>query len=144
MRRFVPVLVAVAAIVAVHAVAAGAAPKPCRLVTAADATRALGGAVRAGKAQTLGLYASCTYRSRAGFMTLTVQSRAIGRADFVRSAKANPGPVKRIAGVGSEAFSAGGVLLAWKRGIEVTVLAFGVGNPPAAEKRAALAALARV
>lgn len=144
MRRFVPVLVAAAAVVGVHAVAAGAAPKPCRLVTAADATRALGGAVRPGKAQQLGLYASCLYRSRKGFTTLTVQSRAIGRADFVRSAKANPGPLERVAGVGTEAFSASGVLLAWKRGTEIIVLAFGVGDAPAAEKRAALAALARV
>lgn len=104
-----------------------ASPNPCTLVTAADAAKVLGGKVAAGKAQTAGLYRQCTYKS--GRRTLTVETRAIGsKALFAKSAKANPGPVFPVPGVGDAAYSAAGgaALLVWKQGTEITFLFVGV------------------
>jgi len=133
--RWAPVLLLV--VLASVPVASAASPNPCKVVTPADATKVLGVKVGAGKAQTLGLYESCFYS--AGTKSLTVQTRQIDKADFVKSAKANPGPVAPLAGVGAgaSAYTAAGGLsvLAWKNGNEVTFLYIGV-TPPAAQKAA--------
>ena len=138
------VVVTAATIVAAHAALGAATANPCALVKPADAAKALAGSVGTGKLQSLGLYKSCTYN--AGRKTLTVQTRPLTKADFVKSAKANPGPVVRIAGLGGEAYSvAGGAsLLTWKKGTEVTFLIIGLAKPLAAEKLVAKAALARI
>jgi hypothetical protein len=131
-----PILLVAAAIA--HA---GAVPA-CKLVAPADAKTVLGGAA-APKAQTLGLYSSCTYR-RAG-ITLTVQTRAISKADFVKSAKANPAPVVAVPGIGAAAYSAAGsVLLVWRNGTEATFLLFGGGKGLADEKALAKRVVSRL
>jgi hypothetical protein len=48
----------------------------------------------------------------------------------VKSAKANPPPVKAIAGIGAPAYFAGGfTLLVWRGGNEATFTVFGTGPP---------------
>ena len=104
-----------------------AAPNPCKLVARADAAAVLGAGVGPGKLQRLGLFESCTYSRTSVF--LTVQTRSISKQDFVKSAKANPGPVKPVSGVGALAYSAGGgtTLLVWRNGSEATFSIFGGG-----------------
>ena len=120
-----------------------AAPNPCALVTPATVRAALGARPAAAHVQTLGLFQSCTYR--AGAATVTIQTRQIDKGTFVKSAKANPGPVKPVALPGATAFSAAGpTLLVWKHGTAVTVLVFGGGPGLAAEKQLALRALAKL
>src|SRR6266700_2361681 len=101
---------------------------PCVLVTSSDAAKAIGGKPAAGKAQTLGLYKSCTYTN--GRKALTILVRQIAKADFEKSAKKNPPPVFPIPGIGQEAFSAGGgsALLVWQKGSELVFSFIGV-NP---------------
>lgn len=105
-----------------------AAPNPCRLVTAADVKAALGTVAGRGKLQTLGLYQSCTYATRRG-ATVTVQTRPLSKTDFVKSAKANPPPVKPVGGLGAPAYFAGGyTLLVWRGGNEATFSVYGGGG----------------
>jgi hypothetical protein len=54
----------------------------------------------------------------------------------VTSAKANPGPVVRVSGVGATAYSAAGgsILLVWRDGTEATFLVFGGGKGLREEK----------
>lgn len=133
------VLFALSLLVAVPLGAVGVRAKgPCALVTAADAKKALGGAVGPKKEQTLGLYESCSYASKkSATVSLTVQTRQLSHGDFVKSAKANPGSVQHVAGIGSDAYSAGGgsTLLVWRHGTSVTLLVLGVPNPLAVEKQ---------
>jgi len=121
------------------------AVSPCKIVGAADASATLGGPVGKPKAQTLGLYQSCTYSH--GTATLTVQTRAVSRADFVKSAKANPPPVKPVSGIGAGAIAysaAGFTLLVWRNGTEATFTVVGAGNGLAAEKTLAKRVAARI
>ncbi|MES1248967.1 MAG: hypothetical protein ABUS54_14975 [Actinomycetota bacterium] len=122
-------------------VAAHAAKPPCALVTAADVAAVAKAKPGKPQAQTLGLFKSCTYR--AGAFTVTVQSRQVDHGTFVKSAKANPGPVKQV---NANEFSVGGgtVLLVWKHGTSVTVLVLGAAQPLAAEQALANRALARL
>ena len=93
---------------------------PCKLVTPAQASAALGVSVGKAKVQTLGNFQSCTYSH--GLTILTVQTRAISKSDFVASAKENPPPVKPVSvGGGSVAYSASGFsVLVWRNGTEAT------------------------
>jgi hypothetical protein len=130
------VLAALAAVSAAGA-APATAPNPCKLVTATDVKAVLGTAVGRGKLQSLGLYQSCTYRTKR-FVTVTVQTRTLSKTDFVRSAKANPPPVKAIAGVGAPTYYAGGAtLLVWRGGNEATFSVFGGGSGLAREVKLA-------
>jgi hypothetical protein len=141
MRRL---LLAAAAVLVVAPAASAGASSPCVLVTADDAGKALGAKVGKGKAQTLGLYKSCTYTQ--GRKTLTVLVRQIDKATFEKSAKKNPPPVFPIPGIGDEAFSAGGgyALLVWKKGTEVTFTFIGVSPVVQTQKDIANAALKRL
>jgi len=144
MRRLL--FAATAAVVLAPAATAGSL-SPCVLVTAADAGKALGVKVGAGKAQTLGLYKACTYTK--GRKTLTVLVRQIDKGTFEKSAKKNPPPVFPIPGIGDEAFSAGGgsALLVWKKGApgtEVTFTFIGVSPVVQTQKDVANAALKRL
>ena len=131
-------------VAAVAVAVLGLVKSPCALVTPADVKAALGTQPPAAKAQTLGLYQSCTYR--AGGKTVTIQTRQIDRATFVKSAKSNPGPVKAVTIPGATAYSAAGgfTLLVWKHGTAVTVLVLGATPPLTAEKALALRALAKL
>jgi hypothetical protein len=63
----------------------------------------------------------------------------------VKSAKANPGPVRAVAGLGAPAYFAGRVtLLVWRGGNEATFSVFGVGSPLASEVKLAKRALPRM
>lgn len=142
--RYLAALVAIAtAALSGIAVAATETRNPCQLVTTADVKQILGNPIGPPKAQTLGLYHSCTYVTTG--KTLTVQTRQIAKADFDKSAKMNPGPVVKVSGLGADAYFAGrAVLLVWKKGTEVTFLAIGVPNTLAVEKKLALRALKRI
>ena len=147
MRPLLAALV-LAALTAGSAAAAGAvattAPNPCRLVTATDVKAVLGTSVGRGKLQSLGLYRSCTYTTKS-FVTVTVQTRPLSKADFVRSAKANPPPVKAVGGLGAPAYyAAGATLLVWRRGNEATISVFGGGPGLAREVALAKRALRRL
>lgn len=135
-----------AALTAVSAAGAApaATPNPCKLVTAADVKAVLGTPVGRGKLQPLGLYQSCTYTTKK-FVTVTIQTRALSKVDFVKSAKANPPPVKAVAGVGAPAYYAGGAtLLVWRHGNEATVSIFAAGPALAREVELAKRALHRL
>jgi len=143
MRRLLPV--ALGALAFVPAATAGGTMNPCVLVNSNDATTALGSKAGKGKAQTLGLYKACTYTS--GKKTLTVLVRSIAtKAAFEKSAKANPGPVLQLPGIGDDAFSAaaGSTLLVWKSGIEITFTFVGTSPVVQTQKDLATAAIARL
>jgi hypothetical protein len=132
-RRLVLIATALTLVSAMPA--AASVKNPCKLVTAADAKRALGGAsVKPTTPQTVGLYQGCTYISKGG--TVVVQDRLLGRSNFDKSAKANPGPVAHVSGIGSDAYTVKGGfgLLVWKNGTSVTLLVIGPKNAAAAEK----------
>ena len=121
-------LLGVASLVAAPA-ALAEPPDPCVLISVADASTVLGATPPKSKAQTLGLYRSCTYTVKK--KTLTVKTCKVAKKSaFEKSAKATPGGVFPIHGVGADAFSAGGgtVLLVWANGVEVTFV-FGGINP---------------
>jgi hypothetical protein len=141
MRRLL--LAAAAALVLVPA-GSSAPLSPCALVTADDAGKALGTKVGRGKAQTVGLYRSCTYVK--GRKALRVLVRQIDKRTFEKSAKKNPPPVFPIPGIGDEAFSAGAgtALLVWKSGTEVTFMFVGASPVVQTQKDVANAALKRL
>lgn len=128
-RLFVSVAVLGTAIFVAAPASLAASPDPCVLITVADASTALGSTPPNGKASTVGLYRTCLYTVKK--KTVTVQTRKVAKkSDFEKSARANPGGVFPIHGVGAEAFSAKGgtVLLVWVNGTEVTI-SFGGINP---------------
>lgn len=111
-------------------------PDPCSLVTPADVTSAAGGSAGAPTDTKAGLYQACLYGS-----SVVVLVRNIDRASFDKSAKANPGGVTAVSGIGQDAYSGSGTLLVWQNGTEVTIL---VNGNAAAEKPLALAAVNRL
>jgi hypothetical protein len=124
--------------------ASASVPSPCKLITTADATKTLGVPVGAGKAETVGLYQACLYM--AGTKGVTVLVRQMSRSTFDKSAKANPGPVVHVNGIGSDAYSVkGGTgLLLWKSGTEVTVYIAGLSKALKAEETLGRAAANRL
>jgi hypothetical protein len=125
MRRLL--LLPLAALVLAPAASAGTT-QPCLLITSEDAAKFLGGKVAAGKASKLGLYKACTYTL--GKKKLAVYSRQVSKAGFEKEAKKNPPPVFPIPAIGDGAFSvaAGGALIVWQKGTELT-FAFEKFNP---------------
>jgi hypothetical protein len=125
------VVLAIALVLASVAPAWAGAPSPCKLVTSADAKKALGASVGTGRAQTVGLYKACVYL--AGSKGVTVLERQLSRSVFDVSAKKNPGPVAHVAGIGSDAYSVmgGKGLLVWKNGTEISLLVSGGGGAKA-------------
>jgi hypothetical protein len=104
---------------------------PCKLVSPAQASAALGAKVGKPTVQTLGNFRSCSYAAGSAF--LTVQTRALSKADFVESAKQNPPPVKPVSvGGGTVAYSASGfTVLVWRNGTEATFTIVHGGGVPA-------------
>jgi hypothetical protein len=127
------VIVATTLVLASVAPAWAGAPSPCKLVTSADAKKALSATAGAGRPQTVGLYKACLYL--AGSKSVTVLERQLGRSVFDVSAKKNPGPVAHVSGVGSDAYSVQGGkgLLLWKNGTELSILVTGGGGLKAEE-----------
>jgi hypothetical protein len=138
------VVLAVAAAVLGAASASASVPSPCTLIKTADATKALGVATGAGKSAKLGLYQACLYT--AGAKGVVVLVRQISRSTFDKSATANPGPVVRLNGIGSDAYSVkgGAGLLLWKNGTEVTIAVSGLGKALPAEETLGKAAASRL
>jgi hypothetical protein len=142
MRRVVVLAITVALVGAVTASAA--VKSPCKLVTTADATKALGVSAGAGTSEKLGLYQACIYM--AGTKGVIALVRPFSRSNFDKSAKLNPGPVVHLNGIGSDAYSVKGGegVLVWKNGTEVTVAVSGLGKVLNAEETLARAAAARL
>ena len=140
MRRLL-VLAATLAVVA-SATASAALKSPCALVTAADAKSALGVSFGSGKAEKLGLYQACVYTSAKN--GLSILARQTTRSSFDRSAKANPGKIVHVSGIGADAYRAGPAFLLWKDGTEVSLLASGFANPLKAEETLGRAAAGRL
>jgi hypothetical protein len=138
------VVLATALVLASVAPAWASAPGPCKLVTGADARKALGVSVGAGRMQTVGLYKSCLYF--AGSKAVTVLERQLSRSVFDLSAKKSPGPVAHIAGIGSDAYSVmgGKGLLVWKNGTEVSLLVSGGAGGLKAEETLGKAGASRL
>jgi hypothetical protein len=138
------VVLALALVVASVAPAWASAPGPCKLVTSADAKKALGVSVGTGRTQTVGLYKACLYL--AGSKGVTVLERQLSRSVFDVSAKKNPGPVAQIAGIGTDAYSVmgGKGLLVWKNGTEVSLLVSGGGGGIKADEALGKAAASRL
>ncbi len=95
------------------------------------------------KAETIGLFQSCMYKHGTTF--LQVETRAISKADFVRSAKSNMRPVTAVSGLGTPAYSAAYVvLLVWRNGNEATFLLFAPGTTIADTEKLAKKVLSRL
>jgi hypothetical protein len=141
--RSVVILATAAALVGAASASAGV-KSPCKLVTTADATKALGVPAGVGKAATVGLYQACQYL--VGSKGVIVLVRPLSRSNFDKSAKLNPGPVVHLGGIGSDAYSVkgGAGVLVWKSGTEVTVAVAGLGKALNAEEALARAAAARL
>ena len=123
--------------------AAKAAPNPCSLVTAADASAALGSSAPTGLHQPAGLFDACIYA--AGAKSVVILVRSIDQATFDASAKANPGGATPVTGVGSDAYNASQTLLVWQAGTEIGIqVQAGSGDTLTTEKRLASAAVARL
>jgi len=138
-------LVIVLAALALAAPAAAAPIAPCKLVTLADARATLGVFVGKPRAETIGFYDSCSYSYRTSF--LPVQTRAISKAAFVKSAKLSARPVVAVSGlgVGVTAYSAAAtVLLVWRHGTEATFLVTGPGKSLADAKKLAKKVVSRL
>jgi len=142
MHRLVVLTAAVALVGA--ATASASVKSPCKLIAPADATKALGVAAGAGKSETVGLYKACLYT--AGTKGVIVLVRQISRSTFDKSAKANPGPVVHLNGIGTDAYSVkgGSGILLWKNGTEVTVDVSGLGKALKADETLGKAAAARL
>jgi hypothetical protein len=138
------VVLATALVIASVAPAAAAAPSPCKVVTSADAKKALGTSVGAGKPLTEGLYKTCLYF--AGSKGVTVLERQLSRSVFDLSAKKNPPPVAHVNGIGSDAYSVmgGKGLLVWKDGTEISLLVSGGSGGLKAEETLGRAAANRL
>jgi hypothetical protein len=147
MLRFVGLIttLAAAAVVASPAAFSAPTPSPCKLVSAADAKASLGVAVGKPILLPAGRYQSCIYGA-ASKTRLVILTRRLSKPDFTKSAKANPGPVVAVAGIGSSAYSAGGgaSLLVWKNGTEVALSIFGIHAPLHAEEQLAKEAVAKL
>lgn len=90
---------------------------PCALVTPAEVQEVTGTPDPSPSDVPAGVYQSCSY-TKAGVVVLV---RGIGKAAFDKSAAANPGGVKPVPGIGQDAYSAGGALLVWQNGTEITI-----------------------
>jgi hypothetical protein len=146
MLRLVGLITACAVAVVIVAPAAfpASTPNPCKLVSAADVKASLGAAVGKPALVAAGRYQSCIYGSSS--KRLVVLSRRLSKPDFMRSAKANPGPVVAVAGIGSSAYSTGGgaSLLVWKNGTEVSFSIVGIHAPLHAEEQLAKKAVTKL
>ena len=146
MLRFVGLFstFAVVAVIATPAAFSASTPNPCKLVSTADAKASLGAAVGKPTLLPAGRYQSCIYGTSS--KRVIVLARRLSKSDFTKSAKANPGPVVAVPGIGSSAYSAGGgtSLLVWKNGTEVSFSIFGVHAPLHAEERLAKKAVAKL
>ena len=142
MRSLIVLATALALVGTASASASG--KSPCKLITPADATKALGVSAGAGKTEAVGLYKECLYV--AGTKAVVVLVRQFSRSNFDKSAKANPGPVVHLNGIGDDAYSVkgGSAVLVWKNGTEITVAVTGLGKALNAEEALGRAAASRL
>ena len=120
MPYLAPVLLAA---LVVAAPAAAAPVTPCKLVTRAEASAALGRSVGQPRAELIGYYRQCMYKHVNWFVS--VQTRTISKAAFLQSKNESARPVATVRGLGVPAFSAGSeVLYVWRNGTEASFLVF--------------------
>jgi hypothetical protein len=96
----------------------GTVKDPCTLVTAADASTALGGTVPASTSSFTGTYQACSYATSAG-NTITVTARLITRTGFDASIKQNAVAPTPAPGLCQDGYVAGSNYYAWQNGTEV-------------------------
>jgi hypothetical protein len=128
-------------------VASAGVKNACMLVTRADASKALGSSVGAGRHQLLGGFNTCTYAK--GRKTVTVQARLLSHGDYLKVVKAIHGTALNASDLSPDAwvyFVKNGIsLLVWKHGTQLKFLVLGVGaNAVTAARDVAQAALNRV
>lgn len=139
-------LLAVLAAAAVTALPAAAAqsPDPCVVLTANDATSALGAKPPKPKTATVGVYRTCTYAVKK--KTMTVKTRRVAtQSAFDKSAKSTKGLVFPMQGTGADTYSLNGTsILVWKKGTEVTIAFTGVMPVVGVQQDLAKIAVARL
>jgi len=122
------VIAVLAGAVALAPPASASSKNACLLVTAADATKALGGKVGSGQHLKIGAFNTCTYTLRK--VTLTVKTREISHAGYAKVVKAIPGTALKATDIGDNAwvfFVPGGTALDdWKNGNEIGLVVIGV------------------
>ena len=104
--------------------ATAAKADPCALVTPAEVQEVTGKSAASPSDTPAGLYQSCAY-GNAGVVVLV---RNIDKATFDKSAAANPSGAKPVSGIGQDAYSAGGGLLVWQNGTEISILVTSDGS----------------
>lgn len=109
---------------ATPASATAAKVDPCALVTPAEVQEVTGLSDASPIDGPAGVYQSCAY-GKAGVVVL---ARKIDKATFDKSAAANPGGAKPVPGIGQDAYSAGGALLVWQNGTEISILVTSDGS----------------
>ncbi len=119
MRVLIPVVLALSV---ASTASAARPPDPCRLLTSAQATKAIGYkvALRTEGAGLTGLYRSCTWSGPPmGFLqsrpSLMLQTNRVSEANFLKGAAGHP----LIAGLGSPGYELmnGNLVLAWRKGV---------------------------
>jgi hypothetical protein len=121
------VLAVLAGAVALAPLASAGTKNACLLVTAADATKALGGKVGSGQHLKVGAFNTCAYTLRK--VTLTVKTREISHAGYAKVVKAIPGTALKAIDISDNAwvfFVPGGAALDdWKKGNEIGLVVIG-------------------
>jgi hypothetical protein len=107
----------------------GGAVNPCSLVTAADASKAVGRAVVTSRPGIVAGFSTCVYT--AGADKVTVKTRAISHVRYAAELKALPGALLNASDIGPDAwvfFVKNGVALEdWNGGMELGIAVVGAG-----------------
>jgi hypothetical protein len=145
--RHLSIPIATVAVALVATVPSLAATKsPCKLMTASDAAKVLGGAPAGpGTAHKVSGIPTCEYTTGSKAVTIDVMGVVV-RMVFDTEGKAAPKPVAHLNGVGSDAYSVDGGqdLMAWKNSVELYFVTAGLKQPLPGLKVAAKAAIGRL
>ena len=136
--------VAVALVAAVPSLAA--TKSPCKLMTASNAAKVLGGAPAGpGEAHKVSGIPTCEYTKGSKAVTIEVMGVVV-RTVFDTEGKAAPKPAAHLNGIGSDAYSVDGGqdLMVWKNNVELYFVTAGLKQPLPGLKVAAKAAIGRL
>jgi hypothetical protein len=128
-RALAPAAIA-AALLALAPVASAGARNACLLVTAADASKAVGSRVGSQRHVSAGGFNTCVYTL--GKVTVTVKTRPISHAGYASAVKSIPGTALAATNISADAwvfFVSNGVALDdWKDGNELGLVAVHAGG----------------